>query len=227
LVPDLLYERPKTMLNPGRKPMKTGMKVALLVTIVAVGALLGSPVAWAASCDLSPTVGTWTTCSQGDKDYTKISTTLPGAVTFAVQIIGTSHTVALGSGATLPPGDFSLHYTIQITQASTFFKDASIDTTVPAANPDVQVVKTIFDASNNLLATLTSNAGAPDGPDPLGSGLAFIDVNETFHVGPTGIISGATNTYTQVQVSVPAPASLILLGLGLTGAALASRKRKR
>jgi hypothetical protein len=229
LVPDLLHEKPKMMLNHGRKPMKTGLKVALLVTIVAVGTLLGSPAAWAASCDLSPTVGAWTQCEQGDKQYTKISTTLPGAVAFGVGISLPQHIVALGSATavSLPVGIFNLHYTIQILDPLFTFVDASLDTTVPGSSGAVTVIKVIRDASNNILATLTSTAGNPDGPDPIGSGLHFVDVTEAFTVGPGGILTSATNTYTQTQTLVPAPASLILLGLGLTGAALASRKRNR
>jgi hypothetical protein len=207
--------------------MKSAIKAVMVVALMIGVPVLASQPAWAVACP--DTTGAWTTCTETDKNYTLISSDLPTTTGLTIGSIGAFHTVTFnfntGGNQSLAAGTYTVEYTVQITDPNFTFLSASIDTTVPGATPGVTVTKDIYDVSSNLLTSLTSTSGSPDGPNGLGSGLSFIDVIETFTVDSGGILTAATNTYTQTT-KTPSPASLILLGLGLTGIAAVSRKKK-
>ena len=187
--------------------MRAAVRGILFVATMIGASMLASQAAWAVACPA--TVGQWAgvgTCTDDDKDYTFISSTLPTGSGFAVTTVplGTTaiHTVSLNFGSTLAPGTYSLEYHIAINILGPTFGAASLDSTVPAQAPGVTVTKDIFDITGTThFFTLTSSGGAPAGPDSFPAGVRAIDVKESFSVTSNGIISAATNTYTELNFS--------------------------
>src|SRR6266481_3758697 len=164
--------------------------------------LLMSGAALATNCLAPPTIALWATFTDaacdGDTTWTRGATDallLTAGLSLTETTIGGIDFYALAFDfSSLPGGIFgpnqtaSISYTVLINNPLEFWTSFSIDSTCPAAVPGCVVTKTV----NGV--TLTSTSGVPAGPAGL-SGL-LLTVSETFTASGTGLLSGATDTYT-------------------------------
>ncbi len=123
---------------------------------------------------------------------------------------------------------FELSYDVQITDdfPDYFFENAGLDSDVDVINSvDEIVIKEIFNSDGDLVRTLTSTDGVPDGPMSIPGDLRFISVLDTVSVPAGGSLDQFENDFSQTS-GVPEPTTVLGL-LAVGGLGLLTKRKKQ
>ena len=209
------------------------MRMKLIVSVFAAGALLGAAQAEATVCVANMSLSTWAgmaggcTDSDGDTTYILKSQSLNWNNTSASVNIGETsdelNSVTVGGfngpGGELPQNalPYTLNYTVDHFNGSELFYGAQADTL--ATGGVATLKKTIDFPLGGTSVTMTSTGGIPS-PYTSFDPTQLLDVTDIVNTNGSSLL-GFQNTYSDV----PEPGSMLLLGIGLMGLAYNGKKK--
>jgi len=206
-----------------------GMRKAVWAALAGGMFALGSGGAQALTlCATIHTIGDWQaagTCSQLDKDWTIGDTTFDKSVVVDFSGGADEHILAishfdLGTDA----GDWTLHYTIDVTTLGNFISDMAAESDNPFGTS--LLTKKVSGDPGGDFTLFDVNGGG--GPLSKKSGLdaTELKIDESVHVDKDSVLVSVSNVYLQGHIHEgPEPGTLVLLGTSLL--ALGALRRRK